>query len=190
MHSICPAGREGIYIISILPSGKNIELRNNISTIYWENGWTRFIGRLCNSLRVRFRLPTSLKTREARVLSADGKGYQVCVILNVVKNLRTKWVLSIGDSGKILRLRCAPLRMTRFFGSPSVSAGAKLPQSDCLKSAIRQPPQNEGAEIPPYGGGSNCRDTPPGVSAKWQYFGILREGSIGRLCNSLRVRFR
>ena len=40
-HSICPAGREGIYIISnvvrhisILPSGKNIELRSNISTFF------------------------------------------------------------------------------------------------------------------------------------------------------------
>ena len=136
---------------------------------------------MCNSLRVRFRSPTSLKTREARVLSVDGKGYQVCVILNVVKNLRTKWVLGIGVSGKILRLRCAPLRMTRFFGSLSVSAGAKLPQSDCLKSAIRQlaaaspvaaltVPRtvihyrdcasltltSVGAEIPPYGGSFRC----------------------------------
>ena len=40
MHSICPAGREWIYIISNLPLGKyidfsvrkNIELRSNIST--------------------------------------------------------------------------------------------------------------------------------------------------------------
>ena len=56
-------------------------------------------------------------------LWGDCKGYQVCVILNVVKNLRMEWVLSMDDSGKILRLRYATLRMTRFFGSPSVLAG-------------------------------------------------------------------
>ena len=45
-------------------------------------------------------------------LWGDCKGYQVCVILNVVKNLRMEWVLSIDGSGKILRLCYATLRMT------------------------------------------------------------------------------
>ena len=75
----------------------------------------------CHSLpRLRFAYPHKCGGRDPSptgvVLSVDCKGYQVCVILNVVKNLRREWVLGIGGRGKILRLRCAPLRMTRFFG--------------------------------------------------------------------------